>query len=573
MKGLIPFITVASEQASSIRKATADYYCDGTADHVEINLALADAKSSGGGLVFCSPGEYKITGTIVIPSNTTLLFAKGNKLIVPTTGMALDTTQTKNGDKVVSAIRNEDRVAGNTQVHIVGADVDFQGTGKELATGYTDANWAAIWLDNCTHSSMQNCKAIDIVQDMSHTYRAWCLLLSDCEYSFMRDCTANDSGYEGAALRGDCRRCFIENLSAEGSYAHLAQIAPWTPTITGDPRYCTILNSKCTDPASDTNDFILHSYVRQENNAIIGCSASSINVRGQQTGALIANNTVINTIRIADDNIGKTCQGVIVTGNILRAGYSQANSDRIIVAAQNCTSGGSIKDIIIAQNKIYGGYIHIHSYSGKATNIDHVVIARNIIEYSGATQPNSPVMISHAGTGLIKNTVISNNTIKAALNANAILIAGTSSGDIENLHIHHNNISEGYRGVKLTNLAGQAGTIDNVRVENNIAHVNSSFVAAEIRTSNIHILNNHIVTCGYLFSGPGDYWFINGNAIDAAVSGLSTGAPTNVQWGFNYGEINGLWHFAANPADLDQMLLKLYAGGAWHTLDTWDHSP
>jgi len=573
MKGLIPYITVASSSATAIRKATADYYCDGVHDQVEINLALADADAAGGGHVYCSHGTYTISDTILVHSNTTLEFSAGSEIVVPTIGMALDITQLKNTDKVVLAIRNADRVAGNTRIRIVGVNLDFQGTGKELVAGYTDANWAGIWLDNCTFSSIEKCKAIDIVQDMSHTYRACGLLLSDSEYCFIRDSIANESGYEGAGIRGDCRRCFIENLHAQSNYAHMAQIAPWTPTITGDPRYCKIINSKCTDPATDTTDFILHSYVRQENNAIIGCYASSINVRGQHSGALIANNNVINTIRISDDNLGKICQGVIVSRNILRAGYSQADTDRIKVDAANCSSAGSIKDIIISENKVYGGYIRINSAAGIPTTIDNVRIQNNIVEYSGATQPNSAIRITHGGTGLINNISISNNIIRPALNENAIIIAGTSSGDIENVRIHHNNIPTGYRGIKITNLAGQTGTINNIRVENNTVHLLSSFVAAEARTSNIHILSNHIITCGYLFSGPGDFWFINGNTIDAIVTALSTGAPTNIQYGFNFGQITGLWRFIANPADLDQMLLQQYSGAAFNTLETWDLSP
>lgn len=49
-------ITVAASDAPSDWKAHADYVCDGTDDHVQINQACLDAK--GGGMVLLSPGHF-----------------------------------------------------------------------------------------------------------------------------------------------------------------------------------------------------------------------------------------------------------------------------------------------------------------------------------------------------------------------------------------------------------------------------------------------------------------------------------------------------------------------------------
>lgn len=72
MKGFTPFIFVASVDADGIKKGIADYYCNGIADEVQINLALADAHAMGGAFVYLSPGNFYLSDTILIGNNTTL---------------------------------------------------------------------------------------------------------------------------------------------------------------------------------------------------------------------------------------------------------------------------------------------------------------------------------------------------------------------------------------------------------------------------------------------------------------------------------------------------------------------
>lgn len=57
---------VASAGASAREKARADYVCDGTADQVQIQAAIAAAQAEGGGIVQLSPGNFNIAATITI---------------------------------------------------------------------------------------------------------------------------------------------------------------------------------------------------------------------------------------------------------------------------------------------------------------------------------------------------------------------------------------------------------------------------------------------------------------------------------------------------------------------------
>lgn len=63
------YIVAAS---NSVHKETADYICDGTADEVEINAAIA-ALPSGGGKVLLLEGTYKTSAAITINKNNVVL--------------------------------------------------------------------------------------------------------------------------------------------------------------------------------------------------------------------------------------------------------------------------------------------------------------------------------------------------------------------------------------------------------------------------------------------------------------------------------------------------------------------
>lgn len=72
MKGFLPIILVASSEASGLQKGIAQYYCDGSHDDVELNLALSEAHSLGGALVMLTAGNFYLWNTIYIGNNTVL---------------------------------------------------------------------------------------------------------------------------------------------------------------------------------------------------------------------------------------------------------------------------------------------------------------------------------------------------------------------------------------------------------------------------------------------------------------------------------------------------------------------
>lgn len=61
---------VAAADAPASVRARAQYVCDGSADDVQINQAITDAKSVGGGIVQLSGGHFNLASTVTITGNT-----------------------------------------------------------------------------------------------------------------------------------------------------------------------------------------------------------------------------------------------------------------------------------------------------------------------------------------------------------------------------------------------------------------------------------------------------------------------------------------------------------------------
>lgn len=64
------FQVVAAADASADVKAASRYVCDGVADDVQIQAAVAAAKTAGGGIVQLSGGTFNLASTITISGNT-----------------------------------------------------------------------------------------------------------------------------------------------------------------------------------------------------------------------------------------------------------------------------------------------------------------------------------------------------------------------------------------------------------------------------------------------------------------------------------------------------------------------
>lgn len=74
MKDLLPYVFVASDEATSMQKAIASYNCDGVADQVQIQAAIDSLPASGGAVILSQGTFYKNNvAPITLNSNVQLL--------------------------------------------------------------------------------------------------------------------------------------------------------------------------------------------------------------------------------------------------------------------------------------------------------------------------------------------------------------------------------------------------------------------------------------------------------------------------------------------------------------------
>jgi len=78
-------VCVAASDSTASGKAQADYICDGTADDVEINLAITAANALSGGTVVLLDGTYTVADSIVPLSYVTLSLSPGATITIPNT--------------------------------------------------------------------------------------------------------------------------------------------------------------------------------------------------------------------------------------------------------------------------------------------------------------------------------------------------------------------------------------------------------------------------------------------------------------------------------------------------------
>jgi parallel beta-helix repeat protein len=132
---------VASSDAPAQIKAQADYVCDGTADQIEINAALAIRS------VKLSIGTFKIANndSIAVPSNRSLIGDGYNNTLITITS----------GSSGVPVIINSDTSGGNTNIIIRDLKVDGNESGvRDYTPGITlqkvtGGEISGCWVQNC----------------------------------------------------------------------------------------------------------------------------------------------------------------------------------------------------------------------------------------------------------------------------------------------------------------------------------------------------------------------------------------------------------------------------------------
>ncbi|MFE6903778.1 hypothetical protein ACFVFJ_44355 [Streptomyces sp. NPDC057717] len=206
---------VASATAPADVRAAATYLCDGTADQVQIQQAIDDAQSEGGGIVQLSVGRFNLTAPLQINGTAN----EDNPLSVTIQGMGEWATILKPSTNV-----NGIAISNWAQCHLERFGIEIFGSGNGIvSTAVTTTDTRSFW-----DSSFRNLR---INGSYTSTNTGWGMDLSMPFRSVFENIEVegtrngirllNDSTVQNA---GDCTftRMFIEIVGDGGTAIHVS---------------------------------------------------------------------------------------------------------------------------------------------------------------------------------------------------------------------------------------------------------------------------------------------------------------------------------------------------------------
>lgn len=353
---------VASSTSAQTSRDAADYVTNGEdssgsgigtldGDQIEINLALQDAKTMGGGTVYLMEGTYTIDGAIVVPNNVTLAGAGANTYIRLGNFGATSTS--------INMITNEDTTTG-TRIAI--RDLRLDGRDSINTSGTQNG----IFLDNMgagTGASARDGAKITgvVVRDMKN-------------YGIRIDTSYNNT-VSGSTFQGN---------TSTGIYSFSASNTVITGNITqgngGNGMYIWGgSNNTTTGNSAQGNTGYGIAYYQSDNGVITGNVTQGNTDAGMYLGSLNYATVTGNTIQ------GNTQEGILMN---VAANYSTISGNTIATNA-----GGGIVLAPGSYNVISGN--KLHNNGGANTN--------DAIKLSTAASYNSIIGNDITDTSCITN--------------------------------------------------------------------------------------------------------------------------------------------------------------------------
>jgi len=408
-------VVVAASDALKLIHGHADYRCSGTADDVDIQLALDQVSAAGGGTVSLSNGAFSLSAGITIPSNCSLIGANTNATVLTW------------ADGAYHRIENSDTSGGNSYIRLSSMSLDFGGiAGSADYQGLRFENVTDFWMDNVELSSAPHHNLVSI----AGTNARW----------YLRDSYSHDAG-QRTATDGDGFRVadgFLEgspevggtlsNCRATANSNHGIHLGPGCVAVAsyawnngdggtgGTNLYLSgdeaqAIGGQFRSPNGSHNVLIENC----ENGLLQGAfcdgsSASADNIRingAGNAGFKCLGNTAINSVR---HNISlRNSDGVIISGNVVDGAsaatvgiYVEDSSNSSVIGniIKSHTTGagrgievtrndGTIDELAIMSNQIHGNTTGIF-VENDGTNITDLWTTGNIL--------NNTTDVNDAGT-------------------------------------------------------------------------------------------------------------------------------------------------------------------------------
>jgi len=313
-KGTASYI-IAANDSSTAMKNIADYTCDGIADDVQINAALTAVETDGGGTVFLAAGNYAISDTIKIPSNTTFTGA-GNGTIL-TLNDNVDKTMITNSADYTFESRH---ATGNANIVI--RDMYIDGNKDSQGTGH-DYIWC-VGFNTVDNLVIENLTIIDGWTEVIRT--------EFCSYVTIANNRVDNAGDDGIAINQETYYASVYgNRITDTGQGGKTYGSPNGIEVQDGSHDVSVTANTIYNSLSDGIEISTHTgrssnyNISINSNTIENC-VQGISVEGisgtNQTAITVANNQIFNDSGSASYGLKATyTEGVVFTGNTVRTDY------------------------------------------------------------------------------------------------------------------------------------------------------------------------------------------------------------------------------------------------------------
>lgn len=424
MSNILGFKNATKVIATASSGYKADYYTDGTADNVQIQLALNDLSSLGGGTLLIKEGTYNIAANMSVPSSTIIQGAGWATKLVMTSGANLAS--------IFSCV---------SKSNVVFRDIELDGN-KTNQTG--PQNCSLISASLGTGITAFNMYVHDSIQQGLYWGGVTNCLIKDC-YAYNNGGIALPNGrFEGFGFGFNessttpSTNNKIINCRSDSNYEGGYSIFSSGTYISRNNiiSNCVASNMAST-PAIGFN--IFSNTFGPTNNSIIGCSVYNCYVGIQVSGYTpyneISNNNIYLTTFVGI-YIHASARNTLINGNILRS----AGNNGITIDASRYAS--VVNNVVISSNNsgiavttsdhsmISNNNCYLNGQDGiRLTNTDNSIVSSNYCLNNSQSSIGASygIQLATSGSGSTRNIVNSNWCTDNQVSTSVSLLSGSAS--------------------------------------------------------------------------------------------------------------------------------------------------
>ncbi len=376
---------VAATDSTDKHKSQADYVCDGTADDVEINAALSQVASAGGGMVFLAAGSYTLADTIRIPSDVTLAGEGSATKLSFATSVGDKTMITNN----VSYTPGSRHATGNKNITV--RDMYIDGDKTNRGSG-ADSIWT-VGFNTVENLTIENMNIVN----------GWTVAIQTefCSYVTIANNRTHNSGDDGIGINEETYNCSCYgNRITDAGKGDKSYGAPNGIEIQDGARDVTVSGNVIENCAADGIQVSTHTgkpgciNVSIDGNTVRNCE-SGVFVKGisgtSQIAVTVSNNQIIGTVDTALYGLQAAyTEDVVFVGNTVNnrvnAGRLANSNLRTIISNNNfrctLTASNDKKGFLFSEtitNVRFAGNI-ITNYGWKGLEISGTVSNMHVVD-------------------------------------------------------------------------------------------------------------------------------------------------------------------------------------------------